>query len=151
MTAPLRANVVAALVGAAVLVASCSVQRPEEPAPPTPPARGEVGVASWYGGSLNGRRTASGARFNQEGLTAAHRSLPFGTRVRVTNLESGRSVIVTITDRGPYARGRIIDVSRGAARRLGMLHTGTARVQIDSMDGTEVAAAQAPSTGNRRR
>src|SRR5262249_21352781 len=127
-----RANVLAALVGAVVLASGgCSLPTREgtSPAPPPEP-QGQVGIASWYGGRLHGRRTASGARFDQNALTAAHRSLPLGTRVRVTHLESGASVIVTITDRGPYAHGRIIDVSRAAARRLGMLRSGTARVRI---------------------
>src|SRR5262245_45135938 len=102
MTGALRANVLGALVGAVVFVSACSVERVEAPAPPPPPP-GQEGIASWYGRSFHGRRTASGERFDQNALTAAHRSLPFGTRVRVTHLESGRSVIVTITDRGPYS------------------------------------------------
>jgi rare lipoprotein A len=117
-----------ALAIAAVLASGCSLVRREAPSAPT---GGQVGLASWYGGSLHGRRTASGERFDQDGLTAAHRSLPLGTRVRVTNLENGRSVIVTVTDRGPFVRGRIIDLSRGAARRLGILRAGTARVRVE--------------------
>lgn len=142
---PGPASLLAALLSAAILATGCSSLRPE--APPLPPSPGgQVGVASWYGGSLHGRRTASGERFDQEDLTAAHRSLPFGTRVRVTHLENGRSVIVTINDRGPYARGRIIDVSRAAARRLDMLRTGTARVRVEAMDGTQTPPAQARRT-----
>lgn len=99
-----------------------------------PPARrGAVtrGLAAWYGAKFHGRRTASGERFDRRALTAAHRTLPFGTRVRVTNLANGRSVIVRINDRGPYGRrNRIIDVSEAAARRLGMLRSGVARVEI---------------------
>jgi rare lipoprotein A len=106
-----------------------------------------VGLASWYGGSLHGRRTASGERFDQEALTAAHRSLPLGRRARVTNLENGRSVIITVTDRGPFVRGRIIDLSRGAARRLGFLRAGTARVRVTPMDSEEAA----PSRGRSAR
>lgn len=87
------------------------------------------GTASWYGPGFHGRRTASGERFNSYGLTAAHRSLPFGTRVRVTNARTGRSVVVRINDRGPFSRGRVIDLSRGAARVLGV--TGTAPVRLD--------------------
>ncbi|NEO68868.1 MAG: septal ring lytic transglycosylase RlpA family protein, partial [Moorea sp. SIO3H5] len=83
------------------------------------------GIASWYGSAFHGRRTASGERFNQYALTAAHRTLRFGTRVKVTNLRNGRSVIVRINDRGPYIRGRIIDLSRGAARIIGLVRSGT--------------------------
>lgn len=78
------------------------------------------GNASWYGSELAGRRTANGERFNPNGLTAAHRSLPFGTRVRVTNRVTGRSVVVRINDRGPFVGGRQIDLARGAARAIGM-------------------------------
>ncbi len=93
----------------------------------------ESGVASWYGGEHEGRRTASGARFDPESLVAAHRTLPFGTPVRVTNVGNGRSVVVTIVDRGPFARGRVLDVSRRAARDLGFLAAGTARVRIETL------------------
>ncbi|WP_353839164.1 septal ring lytic transglycosylase RlpA family protein [Moorena sp. SIO4E2] len=89
------------------------------------------GIASWYGSAFHGRRTASGERFNQYTLTAAHRTLRFGTRVKVTNLRNGRSVIVRINDRGPYARGRIIDLSRGAARIIGLVRSGTGPVHIE--------------------
>ena len=78
------------------------------------------GNASWYGGELAGHHTASGERFNPNGLTAAHRSLPFGTRVLVTNATTGRSVVVRINDRGPFVGGRQIDLARGAARAIGM-------------------------------
>ncbi len=88
-------------------------------------------MASYYGYDGSGNSTASGKRFNPEGMTAAHRSLPFGTRVRVTNTRNGRSVVVSITDRGPYIRGRILDLSVGAARILGMMGSGIAPVQID--------------------
>ena len=89
------------------------------------------GIASWYGSAFHGRRTASGERFNQYALTAAHRTLQFGTRVKVTNLRNGRSVIVRINDRGPYVRGRIIDLSRGAARIIGLVRSGTGSVRIE--------------------
>lgn len=89
------------------------------------------GRASWYGGGFHGRPTASGAPFNQHALTAAHRSLPFGTELRVTNLRNGEQVEVTVTDRGPYSRGRILDLSRGAAAELGMLERGVSRVRIE--------------------
>jgi len=88
------------------------------------------GVASWYGPGFHGRPTASGEIFDQEELTAAHRTLQFGTLVEVTNLANGRSVVVRINDRGPFVEGRIIDLSLGAARLLGMLDAGLARVRL---------------------
>ena len=95
-----------------------------------PPVPSEVGVASFYGPGFHGHETASGEPFDQEALTAAHRTLAFGTRVRVTNLGNGASVIVTVNDRGPYVRGRLIDLSRGAARLLGFEDEGTTRVRV---------------------
>ena len=88
------------------------------------------GIASFYGYDFSGNKTASGERFNPEGMTAAHRTLPFGTRVRVTNPRNGRSVIVRINDRGPFIRGRVIDLSYGAARVLGIISRGIAPVRI---------------------
>lgn len=89
------------------------------------------GRASWYGPRFHGRRTASGERFNAGAYTAAHRSLPFGTKVRVTNLRNGRAVIVRINDRGPYSGGRVIDLSKAAAQAIGMIRSGTAPVRIE--------------------
>lgn len=89
------------------------------------------GVASWYGPGFHGRKTASGERYNMDALTAAHKSLPFGTRVRVTNRNNGKSVVVKINDRGPYVGGRVIDLSRGAARTIGMIGSGTAKVTVE--------------------
>lgn len=89
------------------------------------------GPASWYGGKFHGRRTANGERFNKNELTAAHRSLPFGTRVRVTNQQNGRSVVVRINDRGPFVGNRVIDLSRAAAETVGMLRSGVAPVRLD--------------------
>lgn len=89
------------------------------------PAKAET--ASWY---FEGTRTANGEKFNPDGLTAAHRSLPFGTIVQVTNRSNGRSVVVRINDRGPFIAGRHIDLSRGAARQIGMLESGVASVSI---------------------
>jgi rare lipoprotein A len=91
----------------------------------------QTGVASYY---KHGRRTANGERFNPMGYTAAHRTLPFGTRVLVTNLKTGRSVIVRINDRGPFARGRVIDLSLGAAQVMGMTRSGVARVRVAPLD-----------------
>jgi rare lipoprotein A len=88
----------------------------------------QSGGASWYGPGFHGRRTASGERFNTHALTAAHKSLPFGSRVRVTNERTGRSVVVRINDRGPYAHGRVIDLSKAAAQAVGL--SGVGRVSL---------------------
>jgi rare lipoprotein A len=90
------------------------------------PVHAESGMAAFYGGG----RTASGERAGPTGFTAAHRTLPFGTKVLVTNVRNGRTVVVRINDRGPYGRGRIIDLSRAAARELDMIDSGTARVSL---------------------
>jgi rare lipoprotein A (peptidoglycan hydrolase) len=92
------------------------------------------GIASWYGQHWQGRETASGARFNWRKLTAAHRTLPLNTPVRVTNRENGRSVIVLINDRGPYIDGRVIDLSLAAAKQLGMVRQGLVPVCIELVD-----------------
>ncbi len=91
----------------------------------------QTGMASWYGPYFHGRRSADGSRFNQFALTAAHRTLPFGTIVRVVNQRTRKSCYVKITDRGPFAHGRIIDLSRGAAKKIDMLGSGVARVSVE--------------------
>ena len=93
------------------------------------------GVASWYGAQFAGRRTASGEPFNPAGFTAAHRTLPFGSLVRVTHEGSGRSVVVRINDRGPFSHSRIIDVSQGAAKELGLVASGSGRVKLELISG----------------
>jgi len=98
------------------------------------------GWASWYGPGFDGAPSASGETFNQYALTAAHRSLPFGTRVVVTNLDNGSSVVVRINDRGPYSGNRIIDLSTAAAQVLGLIQTGTAPVRLDVLDNRQMAA-----------
>jgi rare lipoprotein A len=90
----------------------------------------ETGKASYYADKFHGRRTASGERFSQHKMTAAHKTLPFGTKVKVVNLNNGRSVKVTINDRGPFVQGRIIDLSKKAARKMGMIQAGVANVEI---------------------
>jgi rare lipoprotein A len=90
--------------------------------------RTHAGLASWYGPGFHGRRTANGERFNTHALTAAHRSLQFGTQVRVTNNTNGRSVVVRINDRGPYVGGRVIDLSNAAARAIGV--SGLSKVSL---------------------
>jgi rare lipoprotein A len=94
----------------------------------------QVGVASWYGPWHQGRRTANGERFDMRKLTAAHKTLPLDSKVRVTNLENGKSVEVTINDRGPYVGDRLIDLSERAARRLGMKEQGLATVRVEVVD-----------------
>lgn len=98
------------------------------------PGEAQEGLASYYGSRHHGLRTASGERFDQNALTAAHRTLPMGAEVQVTNLRNDRSVVVRINDRGPHARSRVIDLSRAAAQRLGMIDDGTARVRIRRLD-----------------
>lgn len=97
------------------------------------PAFRQVGIASWYGGRHQGRLTASGEVFDENKLTAAHRTLPLVTWARVTNLENGRAVEVRINDRGPYVEGRIIDLSARAAEELGMTREGLARVRVEAL------------------
>ena len=109
-------------------------------APATAPAL-ETGLASWYGGKFHGRRTASGERYDKRALTAAHRTLPFQTRVKVRNLENGRELVVRITDRGPFAKGRIIDLSQASAQALGV--RGLARVSVERLDTAPVASSEA--------
>jgi rare lipoprotein A len=92
------------------------------------------GMASYYGSEFAGNRTASGEKFDPSALTGAHRSLAFGSRVAVTNLANGREVVVRINDRGPWGKGRIIDISHGAARQIGMDRSGTARVKLELLD-----------------
>ena len=119
----------AVLLAVLPLVAGCASRGGLSPQGP-----GEIGLASWYGPGFHGRRSANGERFDANGLSAAHRTLGLGTRVRVTNLANGRSVVLRITDRGPYVRGRIIDLSYGAARRLGIVRRGLARVRVEPLD-----------------
>lgn len=123
MTIFIRAALVAAGIGFALMlgVAGSTIEAD---------AATYQGRASWYGSAHHGRKTASGERFNMNAMTAAHRSLPFGTKVRVTNKRNGRSVVVRINDRGPYAGGRIIDLSKAAAGRLGLIRSGTAPVSV---------------------
>jgi rare lipoprotein A len=118
-----------ALVLLPLLFAACSGNR--KPLIPAGPVSGvERGTASWYGPGFNGHRTANGERYNMRELTAAHPSLPFGSLVEVRNLENGRAVVVRINDRGPFAKGRVIDLSYAAARDVGVWGPGTADVEL---------------------
>jgi len=132
-------------------LAGCASQPPPAPAslpppsipqqPPAPePSFTQTGLASFYGHAHDGKVTASGERFNPTAFTAAHRTLALGTQVRVTNLENGQSVTVKITDRGPFVRGRIIDISLAAAEALGMTGKGLARVRLEALRGISPAS-----------
>ena len=123
------------LVGAA----GCAAVR--APAPPPITNGVQVGVASWYGPGFHGNRTANGEIYDQYELTAAHPSLPLGTRVMVTNLENGRAVQVRVNDRGPFVDGRAIDLSYAAARTIGMVGPGTVRVRVEVLGPVTLAAA----------
>jgi rare lipoprotein A len=136
------------LIGAIVAVAAlglafltsegCARGRASAPASTPSPLASAEGLATYYGPGFHGQRTASGSVFNQNQLVAAHPRYPFGTVVRVTNLENGRAVVVRIVDRGPVKRqqrnGVIIDVSKGAARRLQMVEDGVVKVRLDILD-----------------
>lgn len=105
----------------------------------------ERGIASWYGGEFHGRRTSNGERYDMHAMTAAHRSLPLSTRVEVTNLDNGRSVVVRINDRGPFHDNRIIDLSLAAARKLGIARQGTGLVEVRALAGGRARGASAPT------
>jgi rare lipoprotein A len=109
-----------------------AVQAPAAPTAHTYQTIGE-GEASYYGAELAGNRTASGERFNPNAMTAAHRTLPLGTKLRVTNKANGKSVLVRINDRGPFVGNRLIDLSLGAAREIGMVRAGKARVTLETL------------------
>jgi rare lipoprotein A len=142
----------------ALVLAGCSSQSftsaPPPPAsyyaPPTPDNyRGpRTEVASWYGPGFAGRRTSNGEIYNPEGLTAASKTLPIGSHVRVMNPDTGKSVVVRINDRGPYVRGRSLDLSHGAAQRIGLTGKGVGRVQVTSASGStsEPTYQTAPSS-----
>jgi rare lipoprotein A len=115
-------------------------------AKPIAPAKAEqapyqVGIAAWYGVPFHGRQTASGERFDMNELTAAHRRLPLGSLVRVTNLSNRKSVVVRINDRGPWRGERIIDLSYGASKALGLVQRGVGRVRLDTLPGVLALAA----------
>jgi len=113
-------------VGTMLALAGCATVPQTAHRPAT-----ESGVASYYAKSLDGERTASGERYDRKALTAAHRTLPFGSRVKVTNLANGRSVVVRINDRGPYVEKRVIDLSWAAAEELKFLDKGTTKVRLE--------------------
>jgi rare lipoprotein A len=134
----IRGWLTAALVGGIVILL---VVAPGVPASTEPELPSEEGLASFYGPGFHGEETASGETFDQNQMTAAHRKLPLGSVVRVTNLENGRQVVLRVTDRGPYGRnyrnGVIIDVSKGAARRLDFVEDGLVRVRVEVLEVPE--------------
>jgi rare lipoprotein A len=139
-----RAPIIVPLIVLAALLPGCGKKKVRPPVAPAP-AVGvtEVGIASWYGHPYHGRRAANGEIYDMEKLTAAHRTLSFGTWVRVRNLSNGKTVEVRINDRGPFVRGRIIDLSRVAARRIEMIGPGTARVRLQVIaEPAEQAASE---------
>lgn len=140
----LLAGLVATLAAAAV---ACRRKR-RLPAPVAPrPGEVEVGIASWYGHPYHGRRAASGEIYDMEQLTAAHRTLAFGTLVRVRNLSNGKAVEVRINDRGPFIDGRIIDLSRAAARAIDLIRPGTAPVRLEVLEQPPGPALYAVQVG----
>jgi rare lipoprotein A len=131
---------------------SQSVYQPR-PAPPVhyaAPAGSNTTLASWYGPGFEGHRTSSGKIFSRHEFTAASRTVPLGTYARVTNMETGRSAIVRVNDRGPFVRGRGIDVSEAAAERLGLAREGVARVRVTRLDTTASAIPDPPEEWSGR-
>jgi rare lipoprotein A len=115
----------------ALAAAGCASTKPSRSTTtPAAPGTRVVGFASWYGQRHQGYATASGEAFDMNKLTAAHRTMPFGTRLRVTNVENGRSVVVRVNDRGPWVKDRVIDVSLAAAKALGMVGAGVTKVEV---------------------
>ncbi|HYM09714.1 MAG TPA: septal ring lytic transglycosylase RlpA family protein [Bryobacterales bacterium] len=143
---PGRRRAALALTLAVLALAACARKKPRVSAPAPAPqvfvGATEEGMASWYGHPYHGRPTTSGEIYDMEKLTAAHRTLPFGAHVQVTNLQNGRAVEVRINDRGPFVEDRVIDLSRAAARQIAMLGPGTARVRL-----RVVALPEAPAPG----
>ena len=136
-------NAIAISVAMLLLVVSvgCSSPRVQsrgvQPQNPSVSGKAEVGTASYYADKYHGKKTASGERYNMHEMTAAHRTLPFGSKVRVTNLNNSKSVVVRVNDRGPFVKGRLIDLSLAAARKLDMIRSGVARVEDAPASGAE--------------
>ncbi len=120
-----------AALGAALIFSTSSFDCSQTTASEKKKTQGATGIASWYGDRFHGRRTANGERFDMNGLTAAHRSLPFGSKVKVTNQKTKESVVVRINDRGPYSGNRLIDLSRAAAKKLRFIDSGVVPVKLE--------------------
>lgn len=134
-----------AFLGLVAVFSGCASNPP--PLTSVPAEWSEEGEASWYGPGFHGKRTASGEVYNMEAMTAAHRRLPFGTRVRVRNLDNGRTAEVRINDRGPFAHRRILDLSRAAARELGVLGPGTSRVRLELLEASPMLTCSLVQVG----
>ena len=141
-----RPPLLLALLLPLLLWAGCA-RRP--PSPEEVPSFRQVGEASWYGPDFHGKITANGERYNMLQMTAAHQTLPFNTLVRVTNLENGRTAVVRINDRGPFLKGRILDLSYAAARALGANSSGVIRVKIEVVGKAAPASAAGTAAGRR--
>lgn len=129
-----RATIGMAAAALAVALVYCGCgRRPVAVAPDAEPLSVQSGKASYYARKFQGRKTASGERYDRREMTAAHRRLPFGSIVRVTNLANGRAVLVRINDRGPWGRGRVIDISEAAAKEIDMIRAGVVRVKVEVM------------------
>jgi rare lipoprotein A (peptidoglycan hydrolase) len=111
-----------------------SAKQPARESPRENPKQEHEGTASYYGAEFHGRRTANGEIYNMYAMTAAHRTLPFNTWILVTNLDNGKQVTVRLNDRGPFVKGRIIDLSYGAAQKIGVIGPGTARVRLEVLE-----------------
>jgi rare lipoprotein A len=133
---------VVVLLPLAMLFAGCARKKPSPLPAPVRPGWTESGIASWYGHPYHGRRAASGEVYDMEKMTAAHRTLPFGTWVEVNNLANGRTARVRITDRGPFVGDRIIDLSKTAAREIAMIGPGTARVRLTVVQPPETPSLE---------
>jgi rare lipoprotein A len=139
--------VLAVLLGVlATVFMGCASARDQRRGPTAegqrPTTSAATGDASYYASKFQGRPTANGERFDNGKLTAAHRTLPFGTRIRVTNLYNGRSVTVRVNDRGPFVKGRVIDLSQAAARRIDMVRAGVVQVRLEPVGGQSHALAR---------
>jgi rare lipoprotein A len=137
-----RAKLLSSLIFSVIFISACSIPRAKVSIPVIPETRpSQTGIASWYGPGFHGKATASGAIYDQNDLTAAHQTLPLGTRLLVTNLQNGNTVEVTVNDRGPFAKGRILDLSYAAGRALGIIVPGTIPVRLEVIESPYKLAA----------
>ena len=137
-----RRKLLSSILFAVIFLAACSIPRAKVVVPVAPQSRlTQTGIASWYGPGFHGKATASGVIYDQNDLTAAHQTLPLGSRLLVTNMQNGKTVEVTVNDRGPFAKGRILDLSYGAGQALGMIVPGTIPVRLELLESPYKLAA----------